>query len=124
MITNKQILELASKHLYCECVSCEWSGKSEDILKFAQAIYEEGYNEGNDNGWESRAESEYTNSGLAGPAMTLVAIFYHHSNILPVVIGLSAYEKFIECCELLPTDWAHLMNQETGEILLTWRKEK
>jgi hypothetical protein len=55
--------------------------------------------------------------------MTLVAIFYHHSNNLPIVMELSAYEKFIECCETLPTDWAHLMNQETGEILHTWGKK-
>ena len=55
--------------------------------------------------------------------MTLVAIFYHHSNNLPIVMELSAYEKFIECCETLPTDWAHLMNQETGEILHTWRND-
>jgi hypothetical protein len=56
--------------------------------------------------------------------MTLVAIFYHHSNNLPIVMELSAYEKFLDCCETLPTDWAHLMNQETGEILHTWRNDK
>jgi len=66
MITNEQILELASEHLYCNVSVVEWSGKSEDILKFAQAIYQKGYDEGNDDGWESRAQSEYTNSGLVG----------------------------------------------------------
>jgi hypothetical protein len=68
MITNEQILELASEHLYCsiDMSVVEWSGKSEDILKFALKIHEMGYNEGYDEGWESRAESEYTNSGLVG----------------------------------------------------------
>jgi len=46
MITNEQILELASEHLYCNVSVVEWSGKSEDILKFARAIYEEGYDDG------------------------------------------------------------------------------
>ena len=55
--------------------------------------------------------------------MKLVAIFYHHTNNLPIVMELSAYEKFLDCCEKLPTDWAYLMNKETGEILHTWRKD-
>jgi hypothetical protein len=55
--------------------------------------------------------------------MTLVAIYYQNPWI-PVVQNTRSKEKFIECCETLPTDWAHLMNQETGEILHTWRKEK
>jgi hypothetical protein len=35
---------------------------------------------------------------------------------------LSSSEKFIDCCGICPTDWAHLMNKETGEIIQTWRK--
>ena len=55
--------------------------------------------------------------------MTLVAIYYHHGLPLPTVCDVGSESKFIECCELIPTDWAHLMNQETGEILYTWRKK-
>jgi hypothetical protein len=54
--------------------------------------------------------------------MTLVAIYYKNPWI-PVVQNTQSKEKFIECCETLPTDWAHLMNQETGEILHTWRND-
>ena len=42
MITDEQILEIASQHLYCNISIVEWSGKSEDILNFARAIYEMG----------------------------------------------------------------------------------
>ncbi|MFZ9741496.1 MAG: hypothetical protein ACO3CQ_06350, partial [Candidatus Nanopelagicaceae bacterium] len=45
-MTEEQILELASQHLYCNVSVVEWSGKSEDILNFARAIYEEGYDDG------------------------------------------------------------------------------
>jgi hypothetical protein len=58
------------------------------------------------------------------PTMTLVAIFHHHSYNLPIVIEVSSTEKFIDCCETLSTDWAHLINQETGEILQTWRNKR
>jgi len=40
MLTEEQILEIASQHLYCNISVVEWSGKSEDILNFARAIYE------------------------------------------------------------------------------------
>jgi hypothetical protein len=55
--------------------------------------------------------------------MTLVAIYYHHGLPLPTVCDVGSKSKFIECCELIPTDWAHLMNKESGEILQTWRKD-
>ena len=44
MITDEQILQIASQHLYfyCNMSVVEWSGKSEDILNFARAIYEMG----------------------------------------------------------------------------------
>jgi hypothetical protein len=48
-MTNEQILKLASNHLrYFEDSwrGTEYSGKPEDLLKFAQAIYEEGYDDG------------------------------------------------------------------------------
>ena len=66
MITDEQIIKIASEHLYCNMSVVEWSGRNEDILKFARAIYEMG----NENGWESRADAEYLNSsypsGLVG----------------------------------------------------------
>lgn len=49
MMTDEQILSLASKYLELhpihgdESVWDEWCGKQKDLLKFAQAIYEEGY---------------------------------------------------------------------------------
>jgi len=54
--------------------------------------------------------------------MTFIAIYYHKP-WLPIVQNSQSIEKFLQCCENLPTDWAHLMNEETGEILCTWRKE-
>jgi len=48
-MTNEQILELASKHLrYFEdgWRGTEWTGTPENLLEFAQAIYEEGYDDG------------------------------------------------------------------------------
>ena len=53
--------------------------------------------------------------------MTLVAIYYHHSNNLPIICSIPSKEKMIDVCEHLPTDWAHLVNKETGEIMYTWR---
>jgi hypothetical protein len=71
MITNEQILELASSYLR-ELYSGDvgdvvWQPLQEDaLLNFARAIYEMG----NENGWESREEAEYFNSsypsGLVG----------------------------------------------------------
>lgn len=55
--------------------------------------------------------------------MTLIAIFYHHSQNLPIVMKLSSYEKFLDCCETLPTDWAYIMNRDTGQLLHTWTKD-
>jgi hypothetical protein len=76
MITDQQILELAKT---CECEAfaiiqernVERDGVcyqfwEEQLIEFALKIHEMGYNDGYDEGWESRAESEYTNSGLVG----------------------------------------------------------
>lgn len=60
-MTEEQIFELASKYLD-ESVWDEWSGKPEDLLKFARAIHEDGYNKGYDEGWESSKESTEMNS--------------------------------------------------------------
>ena len=42
MITDEQILQIAREHLYVLTSVNEWCGEDEDILKFAQAIYEMG----------------------------------------------------------------------------------
>lgn len=55
--------------------------------------------------------------------MTLVAIYQRWFQNLPIVMEVSSTEKFRDCCDRIPTDWAHLINQETGEILHTWRKD-
>jgi hypothetical protein len=34
---------------------------------------------------------------------------------------VKTYGKFIDCCGTFATDWGHLMNKESGEILQTWR---
>lgn len=54
--------------------------------------------------------------------MSLVAIFSSEYNHLPVVMEVKTYAKFIDCCGIVATDWAYLMNKETGEILQTWKK--
>jgi hypothetical protein len=46
MITDEQILKIAREHLYILTSVNEWCGEDEDILKFARAIYEEGYDDG------------------------------------------------------------------------------
>jgi hypothetical protein len=66
MITDEQILKLASEHLYILTSVNEWCGEEGDILNFARAIHQMGYEEGYDDGWEGRGESEYTMSGLVG----------------------------------------------------------
>jgi len=50
-MTNEQILELASQYLrYFEDSwrGTEWTGTPENLLKFALAIHEDGYNKGYD----------------------------------------------------------------------------
>ncbi len=70
MITDEQILQIAREHLYVLTSVNEWCGEEGDLLNFARAIYEIAYNEGHDEGWESRADAEYFNSsyptGLVG----------------------------------------------------------
>jgi hypothetical protein len=59
MITDEQILQIAREHLYVLTSVNEWCGEEGDLLNFARAIYEIAYNEGHDEGWESREEAEY-----------------------------------------------------------------
>lgn len=41
IMTDKEIFELASQHLYCNYSVKEWSGRDQHILDFARAICEE-----------------------------------------------------------------------------------
>ena len=51
-----------------------------------------------------------------------VAIFYSKNYPSPTLIEICKLEKFREICENFPTDWAHLVEVETGEILDTYIK--
>jgi hypothetical protein len=42
MISDKEILEIVSEHLYCNASVMDYSGKEEDILKFARAMFDAG----------------------------------------------------------------------------------
>ena len=49
-MTDAQIFELVEKHFHLcpihDSACIEWVGKESDFLKFAKAIYEEGYDDG------------------------------------------------------------------------------
>ena len=49
-MTNEKIFELMEKHFHLcpvhDSAYIEYVGKESDFLKFAQAIYEEGYDDG------------------------------------------------------------------------------
>jgi hypothetical protein len=51
-MTEEQILELVKEHFteeWCEAAGCRWTefaGKPDAFVKFAQAIYDEGYDQG------------------------------------------------------------------------------
>jgi hypothetical protein len=47
-MTDDQIILLAEENLYCNVSVMDWSGKTEDILKFARVMYEKGYEKGYD----------------------------------------------------------------------------
>lgn len=55
--------------------------------------------------------------------MTLFGIHYHHSLGLPIAGIVSSKETFIKVCKRLPTDWALLVDEQTGELLYPWKKE-
>lgn len=42
-MTDEQIIELVEQFFTCNCSVMEYSARKEDIIKFAQAIYDEGY---------------------------------------------------------------------------------
>ena len=53
-MTNEQILELAKKHFsfIAEYTACGWIADTEDILKFARELYNEGYVDGYNKGYD------------------------------------------------------------------------
>lgn len=65
-MTNEQIMQLAEQFFTCNCSVMEYRAREEDILKFALAIHENGYNKGYDRGydegWEGSKVSTEMNS--------------------------------------------------------------
>jgi hypothetical protein len=51
-MTDEQILKIASENLYCNMSVIEWSGRNEDLLKFARELYNEGYVNGYNKGYD------------------------------------------------------------------------
>lgn len=47
--------------------------------------------------------------------LNLVAVFYHQSQNLPIVMEITRIDKFFDCCNSLPTDWAYLYDKDTGK---------
>jgi hypothetical protein len=62
-MTNEQILELAEKHFsfIAEYTASGWIADTEDLLKFALLIHENGYNKGYDEGYDSSTMSSKMN---------------------------------------------------------------
>jgi hypothetical protein len=61
-MTDAQILELAKT---CDVIGLDegrmWLSCEDELLKFARAIYEEGYDKGHDGGWEDRGKFNLSN---------------------------------------------------------------
>lgn len=56
-MTDEQILELASQYLHYDVDgdrADEWRGEHYELLKFARAIRQNGYDEGYDDGFNAR----------------------------------------------------------------------
>jgi hypothetical protein len=63
-MTDDQIILLAEENLYCNVSVMDWSGKTEDILKFARVMYEKGYEKGCDEDPVGPTADEMTLRGL------------------------------------------------------------
>ena len=50
-MTDEEILKLASEHFCCNVSVMEYSCREPDILKFARAIFREGWSEGYNDGY-------------------------------------------------------------------------
>jgi hypothetical protein len=61
-MTDEQIIQLATKHFsyFAEYAATGWIADTEDLLKFARELYDEGYTKGfkvgHDAGWELNEE--------------------------------------------------------------------
>lgn len=51
-----------------------------------------------------------------------VAIFHSYKQLAPILTEIIELKNFREICENFPTDWAHLVEVESGEILDTYIK--
>lgn len=51
------------------------------------------------------------------------AIFFHSSQSAPISMEVLSEKSFCDLCRIFPTDWAHLMDTRTGEILYSWSSD-
>jgi hypothetical protein len=51
-----------------------------------------------------------------------VAVFYYYRQPAPILTEIHKLEHFRNLCKEFPTDWAHLIEVETGKILDTYSK--
>ena len=51
-------------------------------------------------------------------------IFYHPVQNEPVGITMTQEYKFEECCNSMPTSWAHLIHIPTGKVTQSWSEGK
>ena len=66
-MTNEELLKLANtygfdRHISKTTNDIYWECDEEDLLKFARALYEEGFKVGYDEGWESSNVSTEMNT--------------------------------------------------------------
>ena len=58
-MTEEQILELAEQFFFCNVSVMEYTTRQEDIIKFAEAIYENGYDAGREDANRNPLEGIY-----------------------------------------------------------------
>jgi hypothetical protein len=67
-MTDEQLIKLASQYLHYDVdgdmATDEWRGAHYELLKFALAIHEDGYNKGYDRGYEEGYESSIVSSRM------------------------------------------------------------
>lgn len=51
------------------------------------------------------------------------AIIHKHSYILPIVMESQSEGHFLALCKSVPTDWGHLFDKNTGELICSYSVE-
>lgn len=51
------------------------------------------------------------------------AVYCHHSLNEAITQKLYSVEKFHQCCETLPTDWAVLLDAQTGVLVRSYQAD-